>query len=112
VAKVSPLQLGEHPLSWKCWSRGWHPFLLMIGGLCSIVPPCGLGWLALHSAGGPRWFPVLCWFTAAAYFLAFVPLVYYRVGREIARAVKAWDEQNRAPEPPAEPRGPDDGREF
>jgi hypothetical protein len=55
---------------------------------------------------------VLCWFTASAYFLAFVPLVYYRVGRAIARAVKAWDEQNRAPEPTAEPRGPDDGREF
>jgi hypothetical protein len=49
---------------------------------------------------------------ASAYFLAFVPLVYYRVSREIARAVKAWDEQNRVPEPTAEPKGPTVGREF
>jgi hypothetical protein len=55
---------------------------------------------------------MLCWLTASAYFLAFVPLVYYRVSREMARAVKSWDDQDRVPEPTAEPRGPDDGPEF
>jgi hypothetical protein len=84
----------------------------MLGGLCSMLPPYGLGWLALHSAGGPRWFPLLCWFTASVYFLAFVPLVYYRVSREIARAVKSWDEQDGVPESTAVPRDPNEGREF
>jgi hypothetical protein len=35
VAKVNPLRPGEYPLSWKCWSQGWYPFLLMLGAIAT-----------------------------------------------------------------------------
>jgi hypothetical protein len=111
MASVISSRSVEYP-SWKGWRRGWYPLALTAFGLITIWPACVFGWQANLLAGYAPRFSLVCWTLALAYFVTFVPLVFHKLGRQIARAVQSWDEDERAPAPTSNTKGPGDGREF